>query len=62
MCYKSDTEAGLNANDRTWLENVLESKFGYSLCLYDRDVLPGKGTVIPSKMYFEENLQQILMN
>lgn len=42
MCYKSDTEAGLNANDRTWLENVLESKFGYSLCLYDRDVLPGK--------------------
>ncbi|CAK6970782.1 interleukin-18 receptor accessory protein-like [Scomber scombrus] len=42
MCYTSDTDAGLDAHDRKWLENVLEEKFGYSLCLYDRDVLPGK--------------------
>ncbi|XP_035538285.1 interleukin-1 receptor-like 1 isoform X1 [Morone saxatilis] len=42
MCYKSDTEAGLNKHDRKWLESVLEERFGYSLCLYDRDVLPGK--------------------
>ncbi|XP_051235061.1 interleukin-1 receptor-like 1 isoform X2 [Dicentrarchus labrax] len=42
MCYKSDTEAGLNEDDRKWLESVLEERFGYSLCLYDRDVLPGK--------------------
>ncbi|XP_049910272.1 interleukin-18 receptor 1-like isoform X2 [Epinephelus moara] len=42
MCYKSDTDAGLNAHDRRWLESVLEEEFGYRLCLYDRDVLPGK--------------------
>ncbi|KAG7234649.1 hypothetical protein INR49_004174 [Caranx melampygus] len=44
MCYESDTDAGLNADDRKWLERVLEEKFGYSLCLYDRDVLPGRAT------------------
>uniref|UniRef100_A0A665WXT0 Interleukin-18 receptor 1-like n=1 Tax=Echeneis naucrates TaxID=173247 RepID=A0A665WXT0_ECHNA len=42
MCYESDT--GLNTDDRKQLENVLEERFGYSLCLYDRDVLPGKAT------------------
>ncbi|XP_054464975.1 interleukin-18 receptor 1-like [Anoplopoma fimbria] len=44
MCYKSDTDAGLNEDDRKCLESVLEERFGYSLCLYDRDVLPGKAT------------------
>ncbi|XP_071344864.1 interleukin-18 receptor 1-like [Trachinotus anak] len=44
MCYESNRDAGLNAHDRKWLEGVLEEKFGYSLCLYDRDVLPGKAT------------------
>ncbi|CAJ1049486.1 interleukin-18 receptor 1-like [Xyrichtys novacula] len=43
MCYKNNTDAGLNEEDRDLLEKVLEEKFGYSLCLYDRDVPPGKG-------------------
>lgn len=43
MCYKSDTEAGLNERERNELKSVLEDRFGYSLCLYDRDVLPGTG-------------------
>ncbi|XP_076587203.1 interleukin-18 receptor 1-like isoform X2 [Chaetodon auriga] len=42
MCYKSDTDAGLDEEDRKRLKSVLEERFGYSLCLYDRDVLPGK--------------------
>ncbi|XP_036952063.1 interleukin-18 receptor 1-like isoform X1 [Acanthopagrus latus] len=42
MCYKSDTDAGLNDDDRKWLESVMEEEFSYSLCLFDRDVLPGK--------------------
>lgn len=43
MCYKSLTDAGLNEQDKSFLKSVLEERFGYSLCLYDRDVLPGKG-------------------
>ncbi|XP_073321058.1 interleukin-1 receptor type 1-like isoform X2 [Pagrus major] len=39
MSYKSDTDAGLNEDDRKHLESVLEETFGYSLC---RDILPGK--------------------
>uniref|UniRef100_A0A3Q4BSJ3 Interleukin 18 receptor 1 n=1 Tax=Mola mola TaxID=94237 RepID=A0A3Q4BSJ3_MOLML len=42
MCYKSDTEVGLKEHDRKWLKIVLEETFGYSLCLFERDVLPGK--------------------
>uniref|UniRef100_A0A8C9X2R2 Interleukin-1 receptor-like 1 n=2 Tax=Sander lucioperca TaxID=283035 RepID=A0A8C9X2R2_SANLU len=42
ICYKSNTDAGLHEDDRKELENVLEERFGYCLCLYDRDILPGK--------------------
>ncbi|XP_020493649.1 interleukin-18 receptor 1-like [Labrus bergylta] len=41
MCYKSDTD-GLSEDDRECLKSVLEERFGYNLCLYDRDILPGK--------------------
>ncbi|KAM9367003.1 interleukin-1 receptor type 1-like [Symphorus nematophorus] len=42
MCYKSDTDAGLNEDDRDLLKRVLEERFGYSLCLDDCDISPGK--------------------
>uniref|UniRef100_A0A1A8C3D5 Interleukin 18 receptor 1 n=3 Tax=Nothobranchius kadleci TaxID=1051664 RepID=A0A1A8C3D5_NOTKA len=42
MCYMSDTDKGLNEDDRRQLENTLEERFGYTLCLYDRDILPGQ--------------------
>ncbi|XP_034050346.1 interleukin-18 receptor 1-like [Thalassophryne amazonica] len=42
MCYESNTKAGLMEDDRKYLETALEEEFGYNLCIYDRDVLPGK--------------------
>ncbi|XP_027869917.1 uncharacterized protein LOC114142714 [Xiphophorus couchianus] len=42
MCYKSITDGGLSEEDRKCLASTLENEFGYSICLYDRDVLPGQ--------------------
>lgn len=42
MCYQSDIDGGLSEEDRKFLATTLEDQFGYSLCLYDRDVLPGQ--------------------
>uniref|UniRef100_A0A3P8ULD3 Interleukin-18 receptor 1-like n=1 Tax=Cynoglossus semilaevis TaxID=244447 RepID=A0A3P8ULD3_CYNSE len=42
MGYKSHADSGLSAEDRRWLENVLEEKFGYRLCLVERDIQPGE--------------------
>ncbi|XP_038139184.1 interleukin-1 receptor-like 1 [Cyprinodon tularosa] len=42
MCYKSSFDGGLNEDDIKHLINTLEDQFGYSLCLYDRDVSPGQ--------------------
>ncbi|XP_075994644.1 interleukin-18 receptor 1-like isoform X2 [Genypterus blacodes] len=42
MYYKCERGAGLCGGDRKWLENVLEERFGYNICLFHRDVLPGE--------------------
>uniref|UniRef100_A0A3Q1IQS8 Interleukin 18 receptor 1 n=1 Tax=Anabas testudineus TaxID=64144 RepID=A0A3Q1IQS8_ANATE len=42
MCYGNETDAGLNEDNRQWLKSVLEEKFGYCLCLYNRKIIPGK--------------------
>ncbi|KAL6112873.1 il18r1 [Pungitius sinensis] len=42
MFFESYTDRGLNEDDRKCLESVLEERFGYRVCLYDRDVLPGE--------------------
>lgn len=44
MYYKSDT--GLTEDDRKRLETVLEESFGYSLCLYTRDVVAEEGMLL----------------
>ncbi|XP_072315594.1 interleukin-18 receptor 1-like [Eucyclogobius newberryi] len=41
MCYRSEQGPGLSADDTTTLQSVLEGHFGYSLCLFHRQVLPG---------------------
>lgn len=45
MHYKPRGGAGLSVEDRRLLEELLEQKLGYTLCLYHRDVLPGQGNV-----------------
>uniref|UniRef100_A0A3Q3M0N1 Interleukin 18 receptor 1 n=2 Tax=Mastacembelus armatus TaxID=205130 RepID=A0A3Q3M0N1_9TELE len=42
MYYESDTDAGLNDHDRKSLESILEEVYGYNLCLFDRNVIPGE--------------------
>lgn len=46
LCYDSDADVGLKDCDRKWLESVLETSYGYNLCLYDRDILPGTGMAL----------------
>ncbi|KAM4597214.1 interleukin-1 receptor-like 1 [Fundulus diaphanus] len=42
MNYKSVNDGGLSEEDRKCLVSTLENQFGYSLCLYAQDVLPGQ--------------------
>lgn len=46
MCYQADAEAAFGESDRQQIVSVLEQKFGYSLCLDDRDVSPGRGECV----------------
>uniref|UniRef100_A0A8C6T6T1 Interleukin-18 receptor 1 n=1 Tax=Neogobius melanostomus TaxID=47308 RepID=A0A8C6T6T1_9GOBI len=42
MYYTGEQGAGLSEEDKRILQNMLEDHFGYNLCLFDRDVLPGR--------------------
>ncbi|XP_069553667.1 interleukin-18 receptor 1-like [Brachyistius frenatus] len=46
MYYESITDTGLNEDDRRWLERVLEERFGYNLCIFDRDVSSGEAAAV----------------
>ncbi|XP_058485937.1 interleukin-18 receptor 1-like [Solea solea] len=61
MCYKSNTDAGLNADDRRWLEIVLEEEFGYRLCLHDRDIQLGKAVANAVLECIEESRTVVLV-
>ncbi|XP_036401493.1 interleukin-18 receptor 1-like [Megalops cyprinoides] len=41
MCYKTSSEEALPEEDRRLIHEVLETTYGYQLCIFDRDVLPG---------------------
>ncbi|RVE74350.1 hypothetical protein OJAV_G00021170 [Oryzias javanicus] len=61
MCYKCDTDEGLHEADRKLLENTLEEKFGYTLCLYERDVLPGEAAAEAVLACIEQSRTVILV-
>ncbi|KAK7898336.1 hypothetical protein WMY93_019189 [Mugilogobius chulae] len=42
LYYASEQGPGLSEDDSETLQTVLEDHFGYSLCLFHRDVLPGR--------------------
>lgn len=52
MYYESNACAGLSEHDAKTLENTLEEQFGYSLCLFHRNVLPGRGKEIDCLVFF----------
>ncbi|XP_048862286.1 interleukin-18 receptor 1-like [Brienomyrus brachyistius] len=43
--YQTCSEEALTKDERELLLNVLESEYGYQLCVYDRDMLPGEAAV-----------------
>lgn len=61
MSYQSDTEAGLSEYDRKWLTSVLEDKYGYNLCLYDRDISPGEAVAQAVLDSLEESRTVVLV-
>ncbi|XP_071186850.1 interleukin-18 receptor 1-like isoform X1 [Salvelinus alpinus] len=61
LCYKSDTESGVSEEDRRQVEEVLEEEYGYSLCLYDRDVLPGEAVAEAVLGCIEQSRRLILV-
>ncbi|XP_042173854.1 interleukin-18 receptor 1 [Oncorhynchus tshawytscha] len=61
LCYKSDTESGVSEEDRRQVEEVLEEEYGYRLCLYDRDVLPGEAVAEAVLGCIEQSRRLILV-
>ncbi|XP_045065561.1 interleukin-18 receptor 1 isoform X3 [Coregonus clupeaformis] len=61
LCYKSDSKSGVSEEDRRQVEEVLEEEYGYSLCLYDRDVLPGEAVAEAVLGCIEQSRRLILV-
>ncbi|KAL1021776.1 hypothetical protein UPYG_G00017800 [Umbra pygmaea] len=61
LCYKSNTGSGVSEEDRLQIENVLEEEFGYSLCLFNRDVLPGEAVADAVLACIEKSRRLILV-
>ncbi|XP_068168326.1 X-linked interleukin-1 receptor accessory protein-like 2 [Antennarius striatus] len=60
MCYKSHTDAGLSDSETKCLMSALEDRFGYNLCLYDRDVLPG-GAAAEAVLHCMEQSRTVIL-
>ncbi|KAJ7983880.1 hypothetical protein DPEC_G00370270 [Dallia pectoralis] len=62
LCCKSDMGSGVSEEDRRNIEAVLEEEYGYSLCLFDRDILPGQAVTEAVLASIEKSRRLILVS
>uniref|UniRef100_A0AAY5KQT6 Interleukin-1 receptor accessory protein-like 1 n=1 Tax=Esox lucius TaxID=8010 RepID=A0AAY5KQT6_ESOLU len=62
LCCKSNTGSGVSEEDRRKIEAVLEEEYGYSLCLFDRDILPGEAVSEAVLASIEKSRRLILVS